>query len=56
MKANILLAVILEANHIPVEGIALILSVDRILDMCRSAVNVTGDLVVTSIVNHQNKE
>lgn len=52
----ILLAVILEANHIPVEGIALILAVDRILDMCRSAVNVTGDLVVTSIVNHQNKE
>jgi Na+/H+-dicarboxylate symporter len=52
----ILLAVILEANHIPVEGIALILAVDRILDMCRSSVNVTGDLVVASIVNHQNKE
>lgn len=52
----ILLAVILEANEIPVEGIALILAVDRILDMCRTVVNVTGDTTVAYIVNHTTKE
>jgi Na+/H+-dicarboxylate symporter len=49
----ILLAVVLEANHIPVEGIALILSVDRILDMFRTTINVTGDTVVAYIVDYQ---
>lgn len=52
----ILLAIVLEANNIPVEGIALILAVDRILDMCRTAVNVTSDATVAYIVNHQTKE
>lgn len=51
----ILLAVVLEANKIPVEGIALILAVDRILDMCRTVVNVTGDTTVAYIVNHKTK-
>ena len=40
---------------IPVEAIALIMGVDRILDMMRTAVNITGDAVVTTIVAHQNK-
>jgi len=35
---------------LPVEGIALIIGVDRLLDMIRTAVNVTGDSVVTTIV------
>lgn len=52
----ILLAVVLEANNIPVEGIALILSVDRILDMFRTTINVTGDIVVAYIVDHQIKK
>ena len=52
----ILLAVVLEANDIPVEGIALILAVDRILDMCRTVVNVTGDATVAYIVNYTTKE
>ena len=32
------------------EGIAIILGVDRILDMCRTVLNVTGDLVTATIV------
>jgi proton glutamate symport protein len=35
---------------IPAEGIALILGVDRILDMCRTSVNVTGDLVAATVM------
>ena len=39
----IVLAGILESNGVPGSGIALIFGVDRILDMCRTAINVTGD-------------
>ena len=39
---------------LPVEGIALIMGIDRILDMTRTAVNITGDAVCTTIVAHQN--
>ena len=46
----VLLAGVLTQVGLPVEGIALILGVDRILDMTRTAVNVCGDGVVTSIV------
>lgn len=46
----ITLAMVLESVGLPTEGIALIIGVDRILDMCRTAVNVTGDTVVTLIV------
>lgn len=37
---------------IPAEGVTLILGVDRLLDMCRTTVNVAGDLVVASVVDH----
>lgn len=40
----VILATILQGIGVPVEGIALILGVDRILDMCRTTINVTGDL------------
>jgi len=52
----ITLAMVLESVGLPVEGIALIIGVDRILDMCRTAVNVTGDAVVTLIVAKGEKE
>ena len=39
---------------LPTEGIALIMGIDRILDMTRTAVNITGDAVCTTIVAHQN--
>lgn len=46
----IMLIIVLEAIGVPVEGIALILGVDRILDMCRTAVNITGDAAVSVAV------
>ena len=46
----IMLALVLQSIHIPLEGIALILGVDRILDMCRTTVNVTGDASAAVIV------
>jgi Na+/H+-dicarboxylate symporter len=46
----IMLAMVLEQVGLPVEGIALIIGVDRLLDMTRTAVNVTGDSMVTVIV------
>ena len=49
------LSMVFASVGIPVEAIALIMGVDRILDMMRTAVNITGDAVVTTIVAHQNK-
>ena len=46
----IMLVIILEAIGVPSAGIALILGVDRILDMCRTVTNVTGDATVATIV------
>jgi Na+/H+-dicarboxylate symporter len=46
----ITLAMVLEQAGLPVEGIALIIGVDRLLDMVRTAVNVTGDTTVSLIV------
>ncbi|WP_420469886.1 dicarboxylate/amino acid:cation symporter [Brevundimonas sp. FT23042] len=43
-------AMILAMVNVPVEGIGLILGVDRFLDMCRTTLNVTGDLVLTTVV------
>lgn len=48
----IMLVIVLQAVQVPVEGIALILGVDRILDMCRTAVNITGDAAVAVAVAH----
>jgi DAACS family dicarboxylate/amino acid:cation (Na+ or H+) symporter len=44
------IAMILTYLHVPPEGIALILGVDRFLDMCRTALNVTGDLATAVVV------
>ena len=46
----IMLAMVFKQVGLPVEGIALIMGVDRLLDMMRTAVNVTGDAAITSIV------
>ena len=46
----VMLAIVLESVHIPVAYIALIMAPDRILDMCRTVVNVTGDATVATIV------
>ncbi len=42
-----LLALVLNTVQVPSEGIALILGVDRLLDMCRTTLNATGDVVAT---------
>lgn len=52
----IMLAMVLTSVGLPTEGIALIMGIDRILDMLRTAVNITGDAVCTTIVSSQNKE
>lgn len=52
----ILLAGVLSQVGLPTEGIALILGVDRLLDMTRTAVNVTGDATVTCIVASSENE
>jgi len=49
----ITLAMVLTSVGLPTEGIALIMGIDRILDMTRTAVNVTGDAVCTTIVANQ---
>lgn len=48
------LSMVFVSVGIPVEAISLIMGIDRILDMLRTAVNVTGDAVCTTIVAHQN--
>ena len=50
------LAMVLQQVGLPVEGIALIIGVDRLLDMTRTAVNVTGDSMVTLIVSKSEKQ
>lgn len=46
----IMLAMVLQQVGLPVEGIALIIGVDRLLDMTRTAVNIAGDATVSCIV------
>jgi DAACS family dicarboxylate/amino acid:cation (Na+ or H+) symporter len=46
-----LIAVLLQSVGVPGEGIGLIFGVDRLLDMCRTVLNVTGDLVVATCVS-----
>ncbi|MBO7689736.1 MAG: dicarboxylate/amino acid:cation symporter [Clostridia bacterium] len=50
------LSMVFASVGIPVEAIALIMGVDRILDMMRTAVNITGDATVTTIVAYQNRD
>ena len=49
------LTMILASVNLPIEGIAIIMGIDRILDMMRTAVNITGDAVCTTIVAHREK-
>lgn len=52
----IMLAMVLKQAGLPVEGIALIYGVDRLVDMTRTAVNVTGDAAVTCIVARSEEQ
>lgn len=52
----IMLSMVFVQVGLPLEGIGLILGVDRLLDMVRTSVNVTGDAVVTCVVAKSEKE
>ncbi|GGE67703.1 dicarboxylate/amino acid:cation symporter [Priestia taiwanensis] len=52
----IMLAMVLDQVNLPVEGIALIMGVDRLLDMTRTAVNITGDAVCALAVAESEKK
>jgi Na+/H+-dicarboxylate symporter len=47
----VILSMVLTTVGIPAEGVALIMGVDRLLDMCRTAVNVAGDVVTAKLMN-----
>ena len=50
------IALILGAVGVPPEGIGLVLGVDRFLDMCRTTLNVIGDLVAATVISAQSEE
>lgn len=52
----VILATILSSVGIPAAGVAIILGVDRLLDMCRTVVNVTGDMVACVVVDRQTAD
>jgi DAACS family dicarboxylate/amino acid:cation (Na+ or H+) symporter len=45
-----LIVLVLQSVGVPAEGIGIILGVDRFLDMCRTVINVTGDLVAATVI------
>jgi Na+/H+-dicarboxylate symporter len=50
MAGLVMMAIVLKAVGLPLEGIGLILAVDRILDMFRTSVNVFGDTCGAAII------
>lgn len=50
----ITLTMVFNSIGLPIEAIGMIMGIDRIVDMARTAVNITGDAVCTTIVAHQN--
>ncbi|MFY1018406.1 dicarboxylate/amino acid:cation symporter, partial [Ectopseudomonas khazarica] len=52
----IMLGLVLSSVGLPLEGVALIAGIDRILDMARTTVNVTGDLMTTTLVARSENE
>jgi len=51
----VMLMIVLDSVGIPIEGLALILGIDRPLDMLRTVVNVTGDMTVACIVDRKTE-
>ena len=51
-----LIVIVLQMVGVPAEGIGIILGVDRFLDMCRTVLNVTGDLVCATVIARSEKE
>ena len=47
----IMLAMVLQSVQLPIEGLALVAGVERIMDMFRTCMNITGDAMVAVVVN-----
>jgi Na+/H+-dicarboxylate symporter len=52
----IMLAMVLKQIGVPLEGVALILGVDRLLDMCRTTVNMIGNMAASVIIQHSEEK
>lgn len=52
----VVLSTVLASIGLPLEAVAIVAGIDRILDMARTTVNVAGDLTVTTIIDHQLRE
>jgi Na+/H+-dicarboxylate symporter len=52
----LMLVIVLKQAGIPLEGIALILGVERILDMFRTVINITGDIAAATVIAYTEKE
>jgi Na+/H+-dicarboxylate symporter len=50
MAGIVTLAIVLQSIGVPLEGIGIIMGVERLLDMCRTAVNITGDASCAVVV------
>jgi Na+/H+-dicarboxylate symporter len=48
----IMLPMVLSSVNLPIEGVAILAGVDRILDMISTTINITGDATITLIVDH----
>ena len=51
----IMLAMVLQSVGLPIEGLALVAGIDRVLDMFRTCLNITGDAAVAVVVNETEK-
>jgi Na+/H+-dicarboxylate symporter len=51
----IFMGMVLSSVGLPIEGIGVIFGVDRILDMIRTTINITGDATVTLLVDKSEK-
>ena len=52
--ALVMMTIVFTSVGIPIEAIAIIAGIDRLLDMFRTAINVTGDLTITKVVDSIN--
>jgi Na+/H+-dicarboxylate symporter len=48
----IMLPMVLTSVNLPIEGVAILAGIDRILDMLRTTINITGDATITLIIDH----
>ncbi len=48
----VMLPMVLSSIHLPIEGVAIIAGIDRILDMLRTTINITGDATITLIIDN----